>query len=171
MNRKPLRVRTVSVNAIEHGNRIILVDRHGRSLGGRKYLADIEGALNSKSIQSWQWKIATQRMKGRLSSRCDNQDQTPWQRRTKSLATSWRLRRTFATPRARRRQRFQAYSTQSWEEALRRLWGQGHNRMRRHSRDGWVRWSHTVSNNHNKRKGGRYACETYCNSQDDYGTD
>ena len=52
---------------------------------------------------------------------------------------------------------FESYPTTSWDDAAKRMWHQGHNRYRRHSRSGWVRWAHTVANNHNKRKGGCYA--------------
>lgn len=167
----PIQLRQVTVNAIDVGNGVILVDRHGEQICRRKRLVDLQGNVPAAVLKAWQWRFAAQGMKNRLSSRCSSRDLTPWERRTQSLAASFRLRRRFPLTKARSRQRFQRYSTHTWDDACSRLWQQGHNRFRRHARTGWERWAHTVSNNHNKRKGGRYARQSYCDSQDDHGAD
>jgi len=165
-----INVQQVTVNAIGSGDVVILVDRHGRPLSCKKRLSDLEGVLDYRVLRAWEWRLAVQRMKSRLSGRSGRRRMTPWKRKTQSLAASLRLRRRFSPSKARGRQRFQCYSTRTWSDAKTRLWEQGNNRFRRHSRGGWVRWAHTVSNNHNKRKGGRYANTSNCHRQDDHGT-
>ncbi len=167
----PIQIRRVTVNAIVLGSKVVLVDRHGSQLCRQRQLADLVGRLPASVRRAWQWRVATTRMKSRLATRCGNRDLTPWERRLQSLAASFRLRGRFPLFATRGRKRFECYSTHTWDDASRRLWQQGHNRIRRHSRAGWVRWAHTVANNHNKRKGGRYASQSYCHRQDDHGTD
>jgi hypothetical protein len=168
---RPIGVIQVSVNAVVQDESAILIDRHGRQLSSRKRLSDLEGVLDPSVITRWEWLLTSQRMKNCLSTRSSGRMKTPWEKRTHSLAKSFRLRVYFPPTETRRKQRFERYSTQTWRDACRRLWEQGHNRLRRHSRGGWVRWAHTVSNNHNKKKGGRYARARYCDRQADHGTD
>lgn len=164
-------IRQVTLNAIDQGEFVTLLDRKGRQIGCRRRLTELEGLLDPSAIPLWQWRWAVQRMRLRLSRRNERRCRTPWEKRTDSLAKSIGLRRRDRPYQPQGRQRFQSYPTHSWPEACRRLWTQGNNRFRRHSRDGWTRWTHTVSNNHNKRKGGRYAHEAYRDRQDDHGTD
>lgn len=162
-----VQIQSITVPAIVVGNRAFLIDSKGRQICRSRLLTSFEGIADESVVVSWRWRLAVQRMKHRAQSHCGEQDRDPWAAKVKSLETSLRLRRTFATSRPRRRQRFEHYLTHEWPDAVHRMLEQGRNRSRRHSRDGWVRWAHTVSNNHNKRKGGRYASAIYSHSQDD----
>lgn len=165
------RIQRVSVNAICQGDFVILIDCHGQRLSSRKRRSDIECELGASIAGQWAWRLAVRRMKDRFTGRCTLRQKTPWQAKADNLASSFRIRaRFFHSNKARSRQRFERYSTSTWEAASKRLWEQGHNRFRRHRRGGWVRWAHTVANNHNKKQGGRYANARYRDRQDDHGT-
>lgn len=166
-----IRIQPVPVHAIVLGDFVILVDRRGRPLSTRQRLSELEGALDPSVPATWAWRLAARRMKSQFLSRCGNRQKSPWETKVSTLVASFRLRGRFRPAKARTRQRFERYATHTWEAASKRLWEQGHNRFRRHARGGWVRWAHTVSNNHNKKKGGRYANARYCDRQDDHGAD
>ncbi len=159
-----IKTRQVIVNAIDLGNAIVLVDRHGRRLSSEKPLSEIEGTLSSASLQQWKWRMAVQRMMSRILARTGKREQSAWEKRTSSLAASLRLRRRFKPTKANKRQRFERFKTRTWRDACIRLWQQGDSRARRYSRNGWTKWAHTVSNNHNRRKGGKYGPTYTCNS-------
>lgn len=164
-------VRTVTVHALDLGDRCVLLDRHGNRLSRPLRLSEIEGPPNPESLLAICWRSAVQRLKARLQKRCEVRQRDPWGKKTASLAASLRLRARFPAAKPVTRLRFECYSTKTWDDACPRLWEQANNRYRLHCRDGWVRWSHTVSNNHNKRKGGRYAQARYCDRQDDHAND
>ncbi len=147
---------TLLVCAIKDGERVQLIDCQGQTLTGmidRKRL----GRLSKRSPAESAWLQAVRRQIGRLNTRFkSNANECPWFRKCKSLAASFRLRGLdLGRPKSRRR--FDCYLTKTWEDASVRLWRQGNNRHRRIQRTGWDRWATTVANNHNKRKGGRYA--------------
>ncbi len=168
---KQLAIRTITVNAINRGNFFILIDRRGRRLSRAFRLSDVEGYVDPVVLDEWHWKSACSRIRFRLLSRSHSRKESPWKKRVSNLAASHRMRRRLPRTKPISRQRFERYSTKNWNDACRRLWQQGDNRARRHSRGGWVRWAHTVSNNHNKRKGGRYGQDSYRNNNDDHAND
>ncbi|KAA5541497.1 hypothetical protein FYK55_18235 [Roseiconus nitratireducens] len=148
---------TVCVQAVEVNGSLMLLDRSGKRLCGAVRQSDLGESRNLFVLNAWRWSFAIDRMKVRIKRQIDNQTVDPWTRRAGSLAQSLRIRKRFARPVPSSRRRFEAYTTATWPEAAKRLWQQGNNRRRRHERTGWVRWAHTVANNHNKRKGGCYA--------------
>ena len=163
-------VRRLTVNAIVLRDSVVLVDPCGRPLSKRKRLTEIEGILDPSAVVDWEWRESVRRMKYSLST-SNECLKTPWQKKTESLAQSLRIRARLPRAKARSRRRFERYSTRTWSDACKRLWTQGNNRFRRHSRNGWARWTHTVSNNHNRKKGGRYAHARYCDRQENHGAD
>lgn len=106
--------------------------------------------------QQWAWQLLAGRLEIRLQQAIRRWTRTPWEMKVQSLAQSFRYR-ALDLQRPRSRRRFEKYPTTNWPAAIQRLWWQGHNHNRYHSRGPWQRWVNTVANNHNKRKGGRYA--------------
>lgn len=153
---REIHFQSVTVNVIRIGKQQFLVEPSGRPICRCRSIQDICGPLAESAINHWRWRSATQRLLSRWSGDFKRHQQTPWERRCQSLVASFRFRQRSPESKPRTRQIFEKYSTANWPDAIKRLWQQGHNHFRRHCRDGWVRWSHTVSNNHNKRKGGRY---------------
>jgi len=167
----PIRTKleVIQVHVIVKGDRVRVMDRDGR-VSGRWYVREqLEGSLASGVEVQLRWEEATQRLARRAASWVSSAAKSSWEAKSESLAKSFRLRALDKT-RPRGRCRFESYSTKTWEEATLRLWHQANNRARRHDRNGWVLWSHTVSNNHNKRKGGRYARSQNCHRKDDHAT-
>lgn len=164
-------IQVIPVHAVVADGQATVIDCHGRPLCRKWPLADLLGPLPLHIANQWRWCEAVRRMKARLDQRYQAASRTPWMTKAKSLAQAFKVRTRFRLPKPKGRQRFERYATTSWHSACERLAEQGYNRVRRHSRDGWIRWAHTVSNNHNKRKGGRYAHARYGNSQDDHGDD
>lgn len=163
------RIRQLSVYAVLHGDVVILIDHLGRPISRRRRRSDFERDLAPSVPEVWAWRFAVRRMKSQFTVRCTRRQKPPWQAKADSLAVAFRIRARSRPIKARSRQRFERYATSTWKAASKRLWEQGHNCFRRHSRSGWVRWAHTVSNNHNKRQGGRYANARYRDRQDDHG--
>ncbi len=164
-------IQTVPVNAVMRGGHVYLIDRNGRRISSSHLLSNIVGEVSESVITKLSWDYAVRRMLSRCAGRRTAAKMSDWDRKAETLSRSFLMRRRFGAFKAKGRQRFERYKTSDWETACKRVWQQGHNRYRRHSRSGWVRWAHTVSNNHNKRKGGRYAAATYCHGQDDHDLD
>ena len=145
------------VSAYQHEGIVQLVDRNGivltepieRSRLGR--LPRQEDPRTTRWSRVFKKQLTRMRSRWRAAQQCD-----PWEIKYKSLAASHRYR-GMEINRPKSRRRFEVYNTRSWESAFRRLWQQGNNRFRHVSRTEWDRWYVTVANNHNKRKGGRYA--------------
>lgn len=168
-----LRFESVSLTAVIQGERVTLVDRGGRVLG-RSDRLDRLSLLDDRNrlLTEWAWRDAIDRIKTWISTRARSQKQScnPWQKKVQSLESSFR-RRSTEHARPRGRCRFEKYSTQTWEDAVVRLWQQGRNHYRYFSRSGWHGWAYTVANNHNKKMGGRYAKARNRDGQADHGTD
>lgn len=162
---QPRSLKQITVHAIEIGGMLVLVDRHGERISRAIEWKEIIGGRSEKILAKWQWNAVAKRMAASSQRHHQSHTNCPWARKADSLASSFRIRRRFRSPPVRRRQRFESYTTSSWSDACKRLSMQGTNRSRRHRWNGWVRWSHTVANNHNKKKGGRYSYESYCNSE------
>jgi hypothetical protein len=143
------------VVAISIGTSLTVLDRRGRRICNLKRDRLCRRA-DTRILHEWRWRSAAKTQISRLLSRCKSRACDPWTVKAQNLAASVRLR-SFDLRRPRTRQRFEAYQTEDWDRAARRLWQQANNRRRVRERSGWARWSHTVSNNFNKRKGGRYA--------------
>ena len=156
--------------AVVSGCGIILLDRHGRSIGKTIQPARLAGPIDRRSALPHLWKLAAARMTAVGQRQQSSRYPNLWLRRAESLAHSFNLRgRDHCRPRAR--QKFERYPTTDWRMAVKRLWQQGHNSFRHHSRTGWHRWAVTVANNHNKRNGGRYAIASYGDLKKDPKTD
>jgi hypothetical protein len=168
---KEMRLRTLTVNAIECAGQVFLIDRLGRKISRSLDPAQIEGQLQRDTLVRLQWAASVRRMQAKLKTRLSRRQLDVWMQKASSLAASFRLRRRFCRPKPVSRQRFERYLTDTWSDACTRLVMQGINRNRRHSRSGWVRWSHTVANNHNKKRGGRYSYEYYCDREANHGID
>lgn len=156
LNEQEIVVHRVTVNVVESGAEFFLVDSHGSKIQSVTNLASISNLLDESTIREWEWANSVQRMLRRWRARLRRHCHDPWQRRCESLAASFRLRQLSLNSVATGKRHFECYSTSNWSDATKRMWRQSNNRFRRHSRNGWTRWSHTVSNNHNKRKGGPY---------------
>lgn len=162
---QPRSLKQITVYAIEIGGLLVLVDRNGERISRAIQRNEIIGGRSEEILAKWQWAAVVKTMAA-SSQRChQSHTNCPWARKADSLASSCRNRRRFRSPPLRGRQRFESYSTSTWRDACKRLSMQGANRVRRHRWNGWVRWSHTVANNHNKKRGGRYSYESYCNSE------
>jgi hypothetical protein len=140
------------------GSQVQIVDRHGRPLTDM-----IERSLLGKLFRDdnpyetkWRKTLVTQLCRIKPRKNAASVSQCEWLVKCKTLSASFR-QRSQDIHRPKSRQRHEKYKTTTWEEAAKRLWEQGHNRMRNVTRSGWHRWSITVANNHNKRAGGRYA--------------
>jgi len=141
-------VTALSITAIVIGGIATLLDRHGRRICGVRL--DRIGAPEPAAIESRIWnswaKLAT--TLGFWASQKDSRD--PWCRKAENLAVSFRLRLR-QKPHLGGMRRLDNFSTPTWHEAASRMVAQAHNRLLRFDRSGWIRWSHTVSNNQNKR--------------------
>jgi hypothetical protein len=147
---------TINVTAIEWNGRVRLLDHKGRSLTQLIQRPELNDPLAQEVLTYWHWRMTCQRLSARLIARHRRRTLDAWGRKFQTWATSLRLR-GHDVGRTRTRRKFERYKTTTWPEAIDRLWHQGNNHRRYHSRSGWTRWSQNVANNHNKRKGGRYA--------------
>ena len=152
MKGEQIKVRTITINAIVRGERVIPIDRQGKAICRKRAIVDIQGPIDQGAVLRLRWDAAIVRMKTRLKARADSRVGDPWSTKTSCLASSLRIRRRMERPRPTRKRRFESYSTHTWDEAVNRLREQAHNRLRRARRGGWDRWSHTVSRNHNKKR-------------------
>lgn len=146
----------VKLLAVATDNGVTLLDRQGRAIGPTIKRPRLEGPIDWRCAQHCLWRVAAQRMAATISRHIASRRAVPWLRRADSLAKSFKLRgQDRCRPRAR--QKFERFPTTEWQSASKRMWQQGHSAQRYHGRSGWIRWASTVSNNHNKRKGGKYA--------------
>lgn len=150
---------TVKVNALLRGDQIRLINRRGDPISKWLSTDTTVGNLFRGVNEFLKWKTALTRVASNLNGRARARSQTPWQRKVDVLAKSFHLRGMSlpSDSKPTQRQLHEPYSTFCWKSAVKRLWTQANNRYRRHARSGWDRWSTTVANNHNKRKGGRYS--------------
>lgn len=146
----------VTLLAVATDRGMTLLDRQGRAIGCTIKQSRLEGPINRRSAEPCLWRSAAQRMVGTALRRVESQQSCPWFKRANSLAKSFKLR-GLEHCRPRSRQRFESFPTTTWTNAANRMWQQGNSAQRYHGRSGWTRWASTVSNNHNKRKGGKYA--------------
>lgn len=151
-----LHVHRVTVNLLQLDDEFILVDSRGSAIRRFKHVSEITVPLSQPAINRWRWQTAIVRLSWRLQGRARSRSLEPWGRRCASLSASFRLRRLSHNNKDPPKKQSKKYRTSTWEAAATRLREQGHNRFRRYNRSGWSRWSHTVSNNQNKRKGGPY---------------
>ena len=125
-----------------------LFDRDGRSLCSVR--VDRIGLPPKRVVRRIIWWNWATRMAQRARSFSQKRLADPWLRKAEVLAMSFRLRRRQQQYLGGRR-RLDRFNTTTWHDAALRMVLQAHNRFRRFARSGWVRWSHTVSNNQNKR--------------------
>jgi hypothetical protein len=173
MSRSEVTVRVFAVSVVVCDDRGTIVDRDGRVLARDIVLDRLRPLENErKLLDAMQWITAARRMQQSLARRTNRRlaEKDPWKRKAENLAASFR-RRSLDNVRPKDRGRFEQYRTTTWDEAVRRLWQQGHNRFRYFNRSGWNRWSYTVSNNHNKKSGGRYAKTAHRNGTADSQSD
>lgn len=169
-SRVQVRLTRVSVPALVFGDRLVLVDATGNRLS--KWIDADRVAVDPdpEIVSQWEWNRALTRLKAQLAGHLERQARNPWQVKCATLAKSFSLRaRDLHRPRGRCR--FERYSTTTWGDAAHRLSQQAQNRARYGRRPPWVRWAQCVANNHNKRKGGRYAQARYRDEQADSRTD
>ena len=157
MNLLRTKLEMIQALAQVQGSRVRIIDRNGKALSRWFPREVLESQPIAELEQQLRWQEATRKQAQRMASR-NASTLTSWKARTKSLEVSFRLRRRSRDfdPKPRARQLFECYRTSNWDAAAKRMWHQAHNRFRRHASTGWARWSCTVANNHNKKKGGRY---------------
>jgi len=148
---RDIEVREITVHAIVEGDWFIPIDQYGNRIGKKIRASKVGGHLEPHVLSDWRWLKAIQRMNYRSLSNTYHKQYDPWTTRIKSLACSLRVRRRLPQRMPHSRQRFQCYSTSTWEEAAPRLWQQAHNRQRKALLAGWDRWAATVSRNHNRK--------------------
>lgn len=165
MKRKVPHATLITVLGVNDGKKVTLLDRRGRALCRDVSVTKLEGPIDYRLAQKRIWERVANWMRVNLYQRTKQRPENPWQARANNLATSFTLR-SYDLSRPGARRHFETYPTTTWKAASKRMWEQGHNRYRRHTRSGWARWSSTVSNNHNKRKGGRYAKTQNVDKQD-----
>lgn len=154
---KPLMAwKCISVPVVRCGKWLILVDKHGHKL--RSVRADqLAYEPIAGLVEKWSWELQAKRMAFALARQIhEARNLSSWQRKTDSLAKSFCLR-SYDLTRPTGWCHFESYPTHTWPDACHRMREQCFNRVRLNQRTGWQRWAATVSNNHNKRKGGRYA--------------
>ncbi len=150
-------VQVVQVAVMVHGDTVQLLDLDGRTITKRIRSERIATELSEEFGIRLQWVSTAARIIGTMDARKHRKNSTPWQRKARSLCVSAVLRAKDIT-RVRSRSFFSGkYPTSTWEAAATRMAEQGLSAARYHSRTGWARWSQSVANNSNKRKGGRYA--------------
>jgi hypothetical protein len=165
-----IEITQVQVHARINGNRLRFIDLNGKAISRWLNKSDVSGVLNETVEESPNWEQSVKRMVWRFESRTALRKGSPWQAKASTLAASFRIRGQMLDWRREPtgRRHFEQYGTKTWEAATKRLWTQGHNRFRRYARTGWARWAATVSNNHNKKKGGKYARKYNSHSQKDH---
>ncbi len=126
-----IEVREITVHAIVEGDWFIPIDQFGNRIGKKIRASKVGGRLEPQVLSDWRWAKAIQRMNYRSLSNAYHKQYDPWTTRIKSLACSLRVRRRLPQPMPHSRQRFQCYSTSTWEESVRRLWEQAYNRQRK----------------------------------------
>ncbi|HBJ38538.1 MAG TPA: hypothetical protein DDZ51_28045 [Planctomycetaceae bacterium] len=146
-----IEVREITVHAIVEGDWIIPIDQSGNRIGKKVRASKVGGRLEPHVLSEWCWARAIQRMAQRALSSSNHKQYDPWTTRIDSLACSLRIRRRLPHAMPRSRQRFERYSTSTWEESVHRLWQQAYNRQKKASLTGWDRWAATVSRNHNRK--------------------
>lgn len=146
----------VTVNALVIGDKILLIDRHGRRIGTRRKKSDVIGFVDADAVLKLQWKYAAHWAAMIFWNRNKRRNEDDWTRKTNSMAASCRVRGYFSQPEPTGKTRLSSYPTTRWDLASSRLWQQIHNRIKKHNRSGWQRWAETTANNHNKKKGNRY---------------
>lgn len=161
-----LTLQSLNLKVLVRGNRFLLIDARGNRLSKWLRFEEIATEPDDGVLLQWRWKFAIYRLQHQINGKRTRASQDPWQTKIATLKASFRFR-SFDLHRPRTRGTFDRYPTSTWEAAIHRLWQQGHNHHRYHSRSGWTRWSSTVANNHNKRKGGRYAASRYGHCQSD----
>jgi hypothetical protein len=146
-----IEVREITVHAIVEGDWLIPIDQSGNRIGKKVRASKVGGRLEPHVLSEWCWSRARQRMVYRALSSSYPKQYDPWTTRINSLASSLRMRRRLPQSMPHSRQRFECYSTLTWEESVHRLWEQANNRQRKASLTGWARWAATVSRNHNRK--------------------
>lgn len=141
-------VTALSITAIVVGGKATLLDRHGRRLCGVKL--DRLGVPDPAVIRGRLWADWAKLAMVRAFGASQKSSRDPWRRKAENMAASFRLRRR-QKPYLGGMRRLDNFSSPTWHSAALRMVQQAHNRLRRFERSGWVRWSHTVSNNQNKR--------------------
>lgn len=169
-NRSEPIIQEVTVLAVVTGRGFTLLDRQGHMIGATLRATCLNGPIEPRMAEPHLWRLATARMAATSKRYNASRRENAWLRRADSLAKSFQIRgRDRSCPHSR--QRFERYSTSDWPQAVSRMYMQGINAARYHSRSGWQRWANTVANNHNKRKGGRYAAASYGDRENDHGND
>lgn len=168
--KQPLAIQRVSVPAIIYANHLIVVDQRGRKLSQAIPFQQVIDDPDPCVLRRWLWWATVQRLQNTWKRQMERSQMNPWQKKAEILATSFRLR-GYDVVRPHGRQRFEKYATTSWPEAACRLGHQISNRCRWRRRTGWERYAHSAANNHNKRKGGRYARNRYRDREANLGVD
>jgi hypothetical protein len=150
-NSHEIEVREITLHAIVEGDWLIPIDRSGNRIGKKILASKIGGQLEPEVLADWCWLKAIPRIVQRALTNAHYKKCDPWTTRINSLACSLRLRRRLPQSTPHTRQRFQCYSTSTWEESVHRLWEQAYNRQRKALLTGWDRWAATVSRNHNRK--------------------
>lgn len=150
---------SLTITAIQRGSEVRLVDSCGTFITQWLPPGHLTAIWSSKALDHQRWLHCVQRILEQTERHERRCAMSPWQLRTASMSASFRLRGQFPNRRKQRVARgwLEPFSTTTWEAAIPRLYEQMHNSRRKHLRSSWERWFITVSNNHNKRKGGRYA--------------
>jgi hypothetical protein len=148
---RDIEVREVTLHAIVEGDWLIPIDQSGNRIGKKVRASKVGGRLESHVLSEWCWTRAIQRMLYRALSNSYPEHHDPWTVRINSLASSLRVRRRLPQRMPHSRQRFERYSTSTWEESVHRLWEQANSRKRKALLTGWDRWAATVSRNHNRK--------------------
>ncbi len=146
-----IEIRKITLHAVVDGEWLIPIDCEGNRLSTKIRAALVNDQLGSRALDNLIWMEASRRIAYRAVSNASAQQYDPWKNRLDSLASSLRMRRRLPQTMQHSRQRFERYSTSTWEESIHRLWKQADNRMRKASRTGWERWADTVSRNHNRK--------------------
>ncbi len=146
-----IEIRKITIHAVVDGEWLIPIDSEGNRLSTKIRTALVSDQLGSRARDNLIWMEASRRIACRAVSNASAKQYDPWRNRLDSLASSLRMRRRFLQSAPRSRQRFERFSTSTWEESVHRIWQQADARRRKASRTGWERWADTVSRNHNRK--------------------
>ena len=152
--RRTMPVTEVRLTAVQMGRRrVVLLDARGSVLC-RKYIS--LGRLRPAAPEllgeaMWQLWAYWQRDKAKKHRDLAVRLRDPWEAKAEGWECSLRLRKR-PTAMGGGHNRWERYSTATWNDALKRLWQQAKNQWKKGSMTRWERWSRTASRNLARRR-------------------
>ena len=153
-------IQVVTVPAVIVGGRIYLVNSNGRRIRGVNQ-SNLKSTISANDVVRMKWRMAVSRMdaEGYYKSKGTPTLLTPWQKKCQSIVRALKLRNRIVLPKTKRRS-WDKFATNTWDDALVRMYQQGYAAFTYHSADPWRKWARTVAKNHNRKAEYRHAEKT-----------